>query len=47
LNVLVHPQTGDDLADHSDNALWLGRKLRLKLGFMKKMAAKKRAQAKA
>jgi DOPA 4,5-dioxygenase len=41
LNVLVHPQTGDDVADHSDNALWLGRKLKLKLGFMKKMAAKK------
>jgi len=24
LSILVHPVTGDDLADHSDNALWLG-----------------------
>ena len=32
LVVLIHPITGDDLADHSDHALWLGEKLALDLG---------------
>ena len=27
LDVLVHPETGDDVADHGDYALWLGRTL--------------------
>ncbi len=27
LDVLVHPETGDDVADHGDFALWLGRVL--------------------
>jgi aromatic ring-cleaving dioxygenase len=27
LLVLIHPQTGDDLADHTDRALWLGARL--------------------
>lgn len=27
LLVLIHPQTGDDLADHTDRALWLGTRL--------------------
>jgi DOPA 4,5-dioxygenase len=25
LTVLVHPDTGDDLRDHRDHALWMGR----------------------
>ncbi len=25
LDVLVHPNTGDDLRDHRDRALWLGK----------------------
>lgn len=29
LTVLVHPDTGDPLADHRDHALWLGEKLAL------------------
>lgn len=29
LLVLIHPQTGDDLKDHFDHALWLGDKLPL------------------
>ncbi|AFZ28446.1 aromatic ring-cleaving dioxygenase (plasmid) [Cylindrospermum stagnale PCC 7417] len=29
LDILVHPETGDDVADHTDNALWLGDKLEL------------------
>jgi DOPA 4,5-dioxygenase len=31
LDVLVHPETGDDLADHRDRALWLGNRLELDL----------------
>lgn len=27
LSVLIHPQTGDDLKDHTERALWLGDKL--------------------
>ena len=31
LDVLVHPSTGDDLADHTAHALWLGERLPLNL----------------
>ena len=31
LDVLVHPNTGDELRDHRDNAVWLGRSHRLDL----------------
>jgi hypothetical protein len=31
LDVLVHPETGDDLADHRDRAMWLGDRLPLRL----------------
>ena len=31
LQVLVHPDTGDDLADHTRHALWLGDRLPLRL----------------
>lgn len=31
LNVLVHPQTGDDYFDHTQGAIWLGRPVDLKL----------------
>ncbi len=30
--VLVHPDTGDDLADHRDRPLWLGERLALDFG---------------
>ena len=32
LVVFIHPITGDDLADHTEHALWLGEKLTLDLG---------------
>ena len=35
LSILVHPETGDDLVDHINNALWLGEKLNLRLVFFK------------
>jgi aromatic ring-cleaving dioxygenase len=31
LDVFVHPNTGDELADHRDRALWLGRSYELNL----------------
>lgn len=31
LSILVHPETGDDLADHTSHAVWLGEKLDLNL----------------
>ncbi|MET3426353.1 aromatic ring-cleaving dioxygenase [Actinoplanes tereljensis] len=31
LSVLIHPETGSDLLDHTDHALWLGSPLSLRL----------------
>lgn len=31
LSILVHPETGNDLDDHTKHALWLGEKLDLNL----------------
>jgi DOPA 4,5-dioxygenase len=31
LDVFVHPNTGDQLRDHRDSAMWLGRSYELKL----------------
>lgn len=40
LNVLIHPSTDDDVSDHTDRALWLGKKLELNIEFLKQFAAK-------
>lgn len=34
LNILVHPETGDDVGDHRDRAIWLGEKLPLNIEFL-------------
>ncbi len=34
LDILIHPSTGDDVADHTDHALWLGDKLELNIEFL-------------
>ena len=31
LTILVHPETGEAIGDHSDRALWMGQKLPLRL----------------
>ena len=31
LDILVHPETGNELADHTAHALWLGERLPLRL----------------
>ncbi len=35
LDILVHPETGDDVADHTDHSLWLGNKLELNIEFLR------------
>ena len=42
LDVLIHPETGDDIADHTVNALWLGEKLALNIEVLRKFVAKAR-----
>ena len=44
LDVLVHPQTGDDVADHTDQALWLGQKLDLNIEFLHRFSKPPDAQ---
>jgi DOPA 4,5-dioxygenase len=36
LTVLVHPNTGQDLEDHRDRAIWLGESVPLALDVLKK-----------
>jgi aromatic ring-cleaving dioxygenase len=38
LDVLVHPQTDDPYEDHATHALWLGKKLPLRLDGLKRAA---------
>ena len=38
LTVLVHPNTGDAYTDHATNALWLGRKLRLRVAMLRQLS---------
>ncbi len=42
LNVLIHPRTGDDVADHSHRALWLGEKLELNIQFLRDLEKKEK-----
>lgn len=37
LDILVHPETGDDVADHTNHALWLGEKLQLNIEFLRRL----------
>jgi aromatic ring-cleaving dioxygenase len=36
LNVLVHPETGDEVADHTAHALWLGNRLELNIDVLRR-----------
>lgn len=36
LDILIHPETGDDVADHMDRSLWLGEKLPLNIDFLRR-----------
>lgn len=37
LSALVHPNTGDDVRDHTQRATWLGEKMTLDLSIFKRM----------
>jgi aromatic ring-cleaving dioxygenase len=39
LAILVHPETGDAVADHSQHAVWLGKALPLRLEVLRRSAA--------
>ncbi|MCC3473419.1 MAG: 4,5-dioxygenase [Microcoleus sp. PH2017_15_JOR_U_A] len=39
LDILVHPETGDDVADHTTHSLWLGEKLELNVEFLRPKTA--------
>lgn len=38
LDILIHAGTGDDVADHTDYALWLGEKLQLNIEFLQRIS---------
>jgi DOPA 4,5-dioxygenase len=46
LDVLIHPNTGDDVPDHRDFALWLGNKLPLNIQFLEEFMARQAAENK-
>ena len=39
LDILVHPQTGDAVADHAVHSLWLGKKLDLNIEFLQQLSS--------
>ncbi|KAK5137159.1 hypothetical protein LTR08_000664 [Meristemomyces frigidus] len=48
LSVLVHPNTGDDVRDHTQRATWMGQPIPLQVGLLRdieKMKAQQRAQS--
>lgn len=42
LAVLIHPSTDDEVSDHTDRALWLGKQLELNIELLRQFAAKTR-----
>ncbi|BAY90648.1 MULTISPECIES: DOPA 4,5-dioxygenase family protein [unclassified Tolypothrix] len=40
LDILVHPLTGDDVADHTDHSLWLGNRLDLNIHVLRQISTK-------
>lgn len=40
LVVFVHPDTGNDLKDHSEYALWMGKIMDIDLSFLRELSAK-------
>jgi len=39
LDILIHPETGDDLGDHTERSLWLGNKLKLNVEVLRQINA--------
>ncbi|KAK8152223.1 DOPA-like domain-containing protein [Phyllosticta citrichinensis] len=42
LSALVHPNTGDDLRDHTQRAMWLGEPMPLNVGLFRRLEEEKR-----
>jgi DOPA 4,5-dioxygenase len=40
LSILVHPTTGDDVADHDEKPLWLGDPLPIDVAFLRRLASR-------
>ncbi len=38
LDILIHPETGDDVGDHADRSLWLGEKLELDIESLRRVS---------
>ncbi len=36
LDILVHPETGNNIKDHLEHSLWLGEKLKLNVGIFRR-----------
>ena len=45
LSALVHPNTGDDMRDHTASAIWMGDKLELNLDSLRKFLERKAAES--
>ena len=45
LSVLVHPVSGEEVQDHTVSAVWLGRRLELKVDFLEAYMARQKARA--
>ncbi|KAK5115460.1 hypothetical protein LTR62_001119 [Meristemomyces frigidus] len=45
LSVLVHPNTGDDVRDHTQRATWMGESIPLVVGFLREHVRKQGTQA--
>jgi DOPA 4,5-dioxygenase len=39
LDILIHPETGDDVEDHMNRSLWLGEKLELNIKVLQRVSA--------
>ncbi|KAK3698792.1 hypothetical protein LTR37_016796 [Vermiconidia calcicola] len=44
LSALIHPNTDEELRDHSQRATWMGQPLPLQLGMLRELQAKKGAE---
>ena len=45
LSALVHPNTGDDIRDHTQLATWMGQPFPLQVGLLRQMLKKRDEQA--